>query len=167
MLVARAWRDAGYRSELMDNPRGTFAAAGIALPEEVAITVTCDSELELNLLLGDEPASGGLSVAALPETPDLRSVFAHIGARCREDRQFKAEFLADPTGTVRSLGGVLAPAATVTVHIARPNHAFFNVPLPPRAQVSSGKVRAQDGGSDEAPLYFPIPLNHRGATVEA
>jgi len=155
-IVARAWRDAEYRTKLVEDPRATFAAEGIFVPNEVAITVTCDSELHLNLLLGDGPSSG-YPVASLPENSDVRAVFAHIDARCREDHAFRAAFLADPTRTVRDLGCALPQGVTISVHLARPDHAFFILPQPPRAQVNVDGTRRRDR-EDEAPLYFSVPL---------
>lgn len=158
MIIARAWHDAGYRKRLICDPHGTFAAEGVLIPKETPIIVTCDSETELNMVLGyeldDRPA------VAPPETPDLRAVFAYIDARCREDESFKDEFLLDPTDTVRELGCELPPGVTVQVHLAIPGCAFFNLPLPPRGQLQADAVRSRRG-SDEAPPYFSIPLVHR------
>lgn len=161
MIVARAWRDAEYKSRLIDDPRAAFAAEGIAVPDELAITVTCDSESCLNMLLGDGPAPG--PATALPERPDVRAVFAHIDARCRDDQAFRAAFLADPTGTVRGLGCALPEDVTVTVHVARPDHAYFNLPLPPRAQMKVDRPRSYTD-QDEPPLYFPVPMGVPGVT---
>lgn len=41
-LIVRAWRDDAYRDALLADPAGTLRAAGVALPDDVSVTVLED-----------------------------------------------------------------------------------------------------------------------------
>lgn len=154
-IIARAWRDPAYREQLIADPRSTFAASGVHVPEDIPITVAVDSDAQLNVLLAAGPATGKLK--PLPAAPDVRSVWAYIDARSRADAAFREQLLADPTGTVRGLGLDLAPGTTVVAHVERPDHAIFILPRPPRGRVEPGEDKPDDGDI-VAYLYFAIPL---------
>ena len=68
-------------------------------------------------------------VESLPKNPDFFTVYAYIDKRCRKDPAFKAEFLANPTDTVRKLGCALPKGTAISVHLSREDHTFINLPL--------------------------------------
>lgn len=154
-IVARAWRDPAYRSRLIERPRLAFAAAGIAIPEEVAVIVTCDSESRLNVLLDADVAPAG-PPEPLPDAPDFRAVCVHVDARCREDAAFREAFLAEPEGTLRDLGFALPAGTAVAVHVAGPDRAYFNLPRPRQAYLGPHGPDVIEDADIASALHFAI-----------
>jgi hypothetical protein len=63
-VVAKAWSDDAFRSELMKNPREVLHAHGISIPESVEITIKPGTgPVKLELPLPAKPA--GIDAATL------------------------------------------------------------------------------------------------------
>lgn len=56
--VARAWSDAAYKDQLLNDPRATLASAGIDIPSGVEISILEDSADKKHLVLPTPPAEG-------------------------------------------------------------------------------------------------------------
>lgn len=56
--VARAWSDASYKDQLLNDPRAALASAGIDIPSGVEISILEDSADKKHLVLPSPPAEG-------------------------------------------------------------------------------------------------------------
>src|SRR5947207_278972 len=63
-IVARAWREPGFKAKLMADPRAILAEAGVAIPAGVTVKVLEDTTTHLHFVLPPKP-TGQLSDEAL------------------------------------------------------------------------------------------------------
>jgi hypothetical protein len=63
-IVARAWREPGFKAKLMADPATALKAAGAALPPGVTVTVVEDAATLVHVVLPPKPV-GALSDEAL------------------------------------------------------------------------------------------------------
>ena len=59
--VARAWSDAAYKDQLLNDPRAALASAGIDIPSEIEISILEDSADKKHLVLPSPPPEGELA----------------------------------------------------------------------------------------------------------
>ena len=59
--VARAWTDAAYKEQLLNDPRAALASAGVDIPSEVQISVLEDSADKKHLVLPVPPPEGEIA----------------------------------------------------------------------------------------------------------
>ena len=59
--VARAWSDAEYKDQLLNDPRAALASAGIDIPSEIEISILEDSADKKHLVLPSPPPEGELA----------------------------------------------------------------------------------------------------------
>ncbi|MBD2287754.1 NHLP leader peptide family natural product precursor [Microcystis wesenbergii FACHB-1317] len=66
-IVARAWRDAAFKQQLLGNPKTVLTEAGMSVPEDVELQVVQDTPTLRHLVLPVAPTGGSstLSEAAL------------------------------------------------------------------------------------------------------
>ncbi len=73
-VIAKAWSDDGFRSELVDNPRSALASMGIETPEDTKIVFHEDTPDIVNFVIPNFPSERELS------EDDLDSIAAGAGA---------------------------------------------------------------------------------------
>jgi len=59
--VARAWSDAAYKDQLLNDPRAALAIAGVDIPSNIEISVVEDSADRKHLVLPAPPAEGEIA----------------------------------------------------------------------------------------------------------
>jgi len=50
-IVARAWRDAAFKQQLLSNPKAVLTEAGMSVPEDVELQVVQDTPTLRHLVL--------------------------------------------------------------------------------------------------------------------
>jgi len=58
-IVARAWADENFKAQLLAEPRGVLAEAGVELDENLEYSVVEQLEKQVVLILPQKPAVGG------------------------------------------------------------------------------------------------------------
>lgn len=64
-VIAQAWDDDAYKTRLIDDPRSVLTEAGIAVPEDVEVTVSEQQPGQMHLVLPAKPMDGEVSDEAL------------------------------------------------------------------------------------------------------
>ena len=59
--VAKAWSDAAYKDQLLNDPRAALAIAGVDIPSNIEISVVEDSAAKKHLVLPAPPAEGEIA----------------------------------------------------------------------------------------------------------
>ena len=89
-VIARTWRDPAYKTEVLNNPKGALAEAGLSLPDNINVTAVENTAQNKNIVLpvqdqlnseanaGDKllkaitPMPSGIHVTLLQDTADNR-----------------------------------------------------------------------------------------------
>lgn len=58
-LIARAWKDASFKQELLSNPRSAFEKESITLPESIELKIFEESSNTLYFVLPMQPSGTG------------------------------------------------------------------------------------------------------------
>ncbi|MBD2287818.1 NHLP leader peptide family natural product precursor [Microcystis wesenbergii FACHB-1317] len=62
-IVARAWRDAAFKQQLLSNPKAVLTEAGMSVPEDVELQVVQDTPILRHLVLPVAPAGGSSTLS--------------------------------------------------------------------------------------------------------
>jgi nitrile hydratase len=136
-IIARSWTDAAYKQDLLSDPKGTLAAAGIEVPPEAALTALEDTAACHHVILSDTKLPDPQIVSELPPRPGFYKAYAYAYNRALTDSGFRQELQEEPTATFRGLGVNLPPEAEVKVFESAPDQLYFVLPLPPSTRVTS------------------------------
>ncbi len=58
-VIAKTWKDGGFRSRLIANPRQVLQEEGLSIPADLNVTITPDAKTALALGLPDKPPGFG------------------------------------------------------------------------------------------------------------
>lgn len=135
-VVASSWLDPSYKEKVLNCPKEAFAEAGIPLPDSINLVVTEDTATHRNIILADKPLPPQNTITSLPANPDFYSAYSYVYSKALSDKGFKSEFLANPAGTLRSLGVALPPDTTVAVHQDTETNRYFTLPMTPKSRIT-------------------------------
>jgi hypothetical protein len=62
-IVARAWRDAAFKQQLLSNPKAVLTEAGMSVPEDVELQVVQDTPTLRHLVLPVAPTGGSSTLS--------------------------------------------------------------------------------------------------------
>ena len=164
-IIAHAWVDPTFKDQLVKSPEQVFRTEGITLPENIKLSVVEDTPAKVNLVLSNKARLQTITGAK----NDIYTVLAVAYDKALSDAAFKAELIADPTGTIRGLGAELPAGLEIAVHSETDGDRFFALPLPPSARVrvelrESSTFGIEEGGPAPAAMLLkghpdPTPTN--------
>jgi nitrile hydratase alpha subunit len=77
-LLARAWKDEGFRAKLQENPKEALAEFGLEVPADVKVTVHESTGSEKHLVIPENPG-GGIATSLVQCTEILWTVGCTFG----------------------------------------------------------------------------------------
>jgi hypothetical protein len=151
-VIAEAWLDNDYKQKLLKDPKAMIMAAGVEIAHKVQVEALEDNEALKNIVLDTHPLPANEVITKLPPNPNFYQVYAYIYTRCIKDADFKKAFLADPAGTITSLGHPIPDYFKIAVYENSENLKYFVLPAPPKAAIKQSL-------QNEVELFSTDPVN--------